>query len=1172
MSSINTHIESTVSRGSNEDKVYRKWKEEGTCLQSMHDHRNKEETFVTYDGPPFATGLPHYGHILASYIKDTILRYAHNSGLNCPRHWGWDCHGLPIEYEIEKEKGIKTRDDVLKVGIDYYNNACASIVLKYTDKWEEIMGRLGRWVDFENDYKTMSPQFMNSTWWTFKELYEQNRIYRGVKIMPYSTACSTPLSNFETQQNYKEIKDDSLYFKVHLKEKFMNYENVDLLVWTTTPWTLPANYALCVNKDMDYQLLLLTPTTTKGAFGTTTLVIIAEKLVSTVIKIMLNKYNFKVMETFKGSSIVGMEYEPLFPYIHIICSSNNVFKVYEDDYVTDTIGTGIVHLSPPFGEDDNRVCLKNGVIKKETLLFNHLDANGYINDLIPECKGYYYKHYNEGPKEEGGDKGKGKSIDFNTFIILKLKEKGLFFAKEQIIHNYPFCWRSDTPLIYRAVNSYFVKVEDMREKLVSLNDQINWYPSHVGKKRFSTWLENAKDWGISRTRFWGTPIPIWVSEDGDEICVGSSYELEILAELPFGSITDLHRHHIDKITIKKDGKEYRRCDDVLDCWFESGAMPYGSLSGIGIVEILRRSDTGIEYNSNGYPYIKTHDNKIHNILPADFIAEGLDQTRGWFYTLLVLSASLFSIIPFKNVIVNGIILAEDGKKMSKRLKNYPDPIDIVNEYGSDALRLYLLSSPASKAEPLKFNKAGVHDMMKEIIIPLTNTISFFKVYYKMACLYSLNEASTPFIITNHLKQAPSEYINCWIILQVDSMIKEHNNYMKNYDLKNAILILPKLVELLNNGYIKLGRSQLKGKCEMTIRYESLATLYYIIKCIISNFKNVMPFFCEHHYVELKEMFENEDTFFRKSSIHLTPNQEHMGVKCTGQTGLDDSEQEESNDTNQSVGGKEAMRNKASDFDDIYNMVVCIYQVRGTYNISLKKPIKKLKIATSKRLSSQYNKLLSIIADETNILEIEMILIDDIDITKTYKPIKSEFFKKYGGSVSQAYGELVKLTSYELEQLLLSGTYKSFALESHMFLITTMYISKSIVDTIGSIDTKEDNVYKELTCNNEKVLLIIDKHYDQELEKKYYYRLVATKIQRCRKAFGLKPWNNINVFYDGVPTFPLDTPEAQEQIYQITNVKLSCVEGDVEVINNERKINEWFNVEELGISLMIVLQP
>jgi len=1153
-------ISTSTKGGCNEDKVYKKWKEEGTFINSVYNHRNNK-TFVTYDGPPFATGLPHYGHILASYIKDTVLRYAHNSGLNCPRNWGWDCHGLPIEFEIEKEKGIKTRDDVLKVGIDYYNNACSSIVLKYTDKWEEIMGRLGRWVDFENDYKTMSPQFMNSTWWTFKELYEQNRIYRGVRIMPYSPALSTPLSNFETQQNYKEIKDDSLYFKVHLKEKFMNYENVDLLVWTTTPWTLPANYALCINKNMTYLLLQLSPLippspqlTSQSPHASSALIIIGEKLVPSVFKSVGGncKYDFKVLETFKGSAITGLEYDPLFPYGP--GSPHNplkAFRVYEDDFVTDTSGTGIVHLSPPFGEDDNRVCLKNGVIKKEDSLFIHIDANGYINDLIPECKGYYYKHYNEGPKEES------KSIDFNTFIIIKLKEKGLFLAKEQIIHNYPFCWRSDTPLIYRAVNSYFIKVEDMREKLVSLNEQINWYPSHVGKKRFSTWLENAKDWGISRSRFWGTPIPIWISDDGDEICVGSSYELEILAELPYGSVIDLHRHHIDKIIIRRDGKEYRRCEDVLDCWFESGAMPYGSLSSIGIVEVLRRSDTGIEYDEKGNPYIKTHDNKIHNILPADFIAEGLDQTRGWFYTLLVLSASLFSIIPFKNVIVNGIILSEDGKKMSKRLRNYPDPMEIVNEYGSDALRLYLLSSPASKAEPLKFSKAGVHDIMKEIIIPLTNTISFFKVYYHLAInadvdmvnvkvdtinikvdMVNVKVDNVKVDIVNVKHAEPIEHINCWIIEKIESMIKEHNNYMENYDLKNAILILPKLVELLNNGYIKLGRTLLKGKCDVNIWHESLATLYYIIKIIISNFKNVMPFFCEHHYLELKNMFEDVDDFFKKSSIHLGP-------------------------APSNAIGPFIYESKALIFDDIYKMVMCIFQVRGTYNISLKKPIRKLKIATSKRLSERYCNLLSIITEETNILEVETVLIDNIDIVRTYKPIKSEFFKKYGGSVSQMYNELVKLTSPELELLLLSGIYKTLSLEAHMFTITTTYTPKGMKEG--------DEVYRELVCNNEKVLLIIDKHYDQELEKKYYYRLVATKIQRCRKAFGLKPWNNIDLYYNGIPLFPLDTPEAQEQIYEITNVKLSYVEGNVG-INNERKINEWFNVEELGISLMIVLQP
>ena len=414
--------------------------------------------------------------------------------------------------------------------------------------------------------------------------------------------------------------------------------------------------------------------------------------------------------------------------------------------------------------------------------------------------------------------------------------------------------------------------------------------------------------------------------------------------------------------------------------------------------------------------------------------------------------------------------------------------------------------------------------------------------------------TTPWTIS--LNQEVKEYINCWIILQVDSMIKEHNNYMENYDLKNAILILPKLVEILNNGYIKLGRSLLKGKCDIDIWHESLATLYHVIKCIINSFKNVMPFFCEHHYMELKEMFEHEDAFFKKSSIHLLPTNYNPGT----------------------IGGED-IKTRASDFDDVYNMVVCIYQVRGTYNISLKKPIKKLKIATSKRLSDRYNKLsdrynklMSIIADETNILEIEMILIDDIDIIRTFKPIKSEFFKRYGGGVSQIYSELVKLTSTELEQLLLTQTYKSIALEPHMFSITTTYIPKSGNDHHKA----EDIVYKELICDNEKVLLIIDKHYDQELEKKYYYRLVATKIQRCRKAFGLKPWNKIDIYYKlntnskvDIPAFPLDTKDAQEQIYQITNVELKHGDNTNCINNNERKINEWFSVEELGISLMIM---
>ncbi len=592
----------------NENQVYQHWVDSDTFSQTIQSHKDAK-TFVFFDGPPFATGLPHYGHVLAGFIKDTTLRYAHEQGHNVPRFAGWDAHGLPIEFEIEKELGIKTTQQVLEYGLGNYNEKCRSIVMRYSDAWEKTMGRLGRWIDFKNDYKTMTKEFMNSTWWVFSELYKKNRIYEGVRVMPYSTSCGTPLSNFETQQNHKEIQDDSLFIKLPIN--LDGYPNSWIMVWTTTPWTLSSNYALCVNQELTYDLVEVENQN----------YIVAHDLIESVFK----KVTTSFIRSYKGSELVGLTYTPAFTFNTMVKIED--YKIIAGSFVTSTDGTGVVHIAPSFGADDYTICLESGLIQKDSKLFLPLDSNGYVTQDIPELTGTFYKN--------GQDKSK---LDLNTWVILQLKQSGYYYEKRQIVHNYPFCWRSDTPLIYRAISSWFVKVEDMRDQLVNLNTQINWIPGHIGSSRFASWLKSAKDWGISRNRFWGTPIPIWKSADGDVICVSSSYELEQLAGLEPGSITDLHRHNIDHIKILKDGKEYTRISEVLDCWFESGSMPYGSINRTGIVELLRNSESGIQLDGSSNPFIQTMDGKTHQILPADFIAEGLDQTRGWFYTLLVLSA------------------------------------------------------------------------------------------------------------------------------------------------------------------------------------------------------------------------------------------------------------------------------------------------------------------------------------------------------------------------------------------------------------------------------------------------------------------------------------------------------------------------------------------------------
>jgi isoleucyl-tRNA synthetase len=1085
----------------NQEAICKFWETNSIFLKSIE--KNKENpSFIHFDGPPFATGNPHYGHIAAGFIKDTITRFYQDNGVagghNVPRKNGFDTHGLPIEFEIEKLLGIKTKDEIDRYGIGKYNEACRDIVLRCADDWKIIMGKLGRWIDFDDGYKTMDLSFMNSTWWVFKQLYEKNRIYSGVRIMPYSTACGTPLSNFETQQNYQEVQDDSLFIKLPLVLKFQE-QDAYLMVWTTTPWTLPSNYALCVNPAIEYCLVKY-----KDVYY-----ICAGNLIDKVFKEPVTK-----ISSFAGSELLGLEYVPAFTYNTQM--TGIPYKILGDSYVTDKDGTGIVHIAPSYGMDDHRVCIEQGLITKESKLFQPLDANGFVTADIPEFAGMFYKNYKDKTKQ-----------DLNTGVVIMLKEKGFYFEKRQITHNYPFCWRSDTPLIYRSVSSWFVKVEDMQERMVELNKQINWIPGHVGESRFGNWLAHAKDWGISRSRFWGTPIPIWESEDGDIICVGSSYELEELAGLESGSIKDLHRHFVDQIVIKKDGKEYKRTEFVLDCWFESGSMPYASLSQVGIVELLRNSETGIE-KVDGRPCIRTTDGKTHYILPADFIAEGLDQTRGWFYTLMVISASLFDIIPFKNVIVNGLVLAEDGKKMSKRLKNYPDPMDIVKEYGSDCLRLYLLGSQIVRAEALKFSKIGVHNMMREIIIPYKNTFVFFKEYLN---LYLKENNANPLYAPS--METVTNPLNVWIICQYSLLRHEYYYSMYQYDLKSAVAVLSALVNVLNNGYIKLGRNLLKGKEGVELWSESLSTMYYILKYFISDFKALIPYFCEMQYLELK----------RIQNIPYFSSTEHSGMtKVVREEFIsDDFFEPLSIHLNNQLGEftymsiPEEKEKCATDFDIMYKIIGTIHQLRGSINLSAKKPLRSVGIVVDDTFDSEYStrykEYLSFVSDECNVLEIRLLNHSMLDVKKTIVLNKGLIFKRHGKSVAQAYEELSAMSSEQLDVFMKKSYYKEFELEPGFFNVSYSITLKD------SLETNAEYILKEISYGTNKITILADKYYDENIDKLYFYRLVATRVQRARKNAGLHPWDSIKCYYSGTPKYSLEDPIAQQVIQSITKYNL-----------------------------------
>jgi isoleucyl-tRNA synthetase len=1051
-----------------------------------------------------------------------------------------NCHGLPIEFEIEKELGIKTTQQVKEFGIGNYNEACRGIVLRYADEWEKQMGRLGRWVDFKNQYKTMDLSFMNSVWWVFKNLYDKGRIYEGVRIMGYSTSCGTPLSNFEIQQNYKEVQDDSLFIKLPLV--FNNNQSIDLtntyiLVWTTTPWTLPSNYALCVGESVDYVQIELEGNK----------YICGEKLIGGI----FGKKVPTILNKFKGSELVGLEYTGPFDFvgnfIGLLSGTNDNYshKIIGGNFVTDSDGTGIVHLAPSYGTDDYQVCLDNGLITKETKLFQPLDLNGFVDNTIPELKGMFYKNFKD-----------KTNMDLNTWVVIELKKRGYYWDKRTIKHNYPFCWRSDTPLIYRAVNSWFIKVEDMRDKLVELNGHINWVPKSIGEARFANWLGAAKDWGISRNRFWGTPIPIWKSDSGDIICVGSSYELERLAGLEPGSITDLHSHLIDHIKIVKDGQIYQRISEVMDCWLESGAMPYGTVGRVGIVELLEKHcklpDSGLKFDSDSNPYILT-DNYICNddqiepvrekfpILPADFIAEGLDQTRGWFYTLLVLSASLFGIIPFKNVIVNGLILAEDGKKMSKRLKNYPDPMYVVKEYGSDALRLYLLESQATRAEPLKFSKSGVHGVMKDIIIPLTNTIIFWKEYME---LYLNTHKTNPIISIKNSIQKISNPINLWILRKYSGLRDEFNTHMEQYNLKNAVGVLYKLVEIMNNGYVKMGRQLIKGKESEEDWVQSLSVLSYLIGFILNDFKSIIPFFAESQYQYLRNFYVGRlgltDCF--DESVHLVEKQDF--VKLSPEQ------------IAQSI-----------DFDIIYNIITQIYQLRSLNDISLKKPVKQVNLIWDEELESRYSSrfknYLSMVSDECNLLDIKILSKSDVNISKTISPVKGFFFKKYGKDIGTTFDNLNKMDSGELESILLDEEYNGFKIDPSLF-----NQSYNVELSNSQIDLK-DLVCREFNFGEykDKIIILMDKSWTESNDRIYYYRLVATSIQKSRKNAGLHPWDVINALWEGQAKFTLESNEAIEYIENITRIKLLSYQNNMENIQNKSsKLIYSSDFDNIGIKI------
>jgi len=857
-----------------EEKILKFWRENKIFEKTLKKQAPKG-SFVFYDGPPFATGTPHYGHIVASLIKDIIPRYWTMQGYYVERKWGWDCHGLPIENIVEKELGLKSKKDIEKIGIDKFNETCRSKVLLYAKEWEKIIERLGRWVDMKNPYMTMDINFMESVWWVFKQLWDKGLIYEDYKSMHICPRCETTLSQSEVSQGYREIEDISVVVKFELIDE----PNTFILAWTTTPWTLPGNVALALGPDFEY---------VKVKSGKEYYILVKNNLES-----IFKDREYEIIEKINPKELEGKKYKPLFDYFlnKNLENKENLYTIQLADFVTTEDGTGVVHIAPAFGEEDMELGRE-----KNLPFIQHVKPNGEIKDEVKDFAGLEVKPRNN---LLATDK---KIIDF-------LEKKGLVFRVEEYTHTYPFCWRCETPLLNYASSSLFVKVTALKDKMLEYAKRIHWVPAHIKEGRFGKWLEGAKDWSISRQRFWGSVIPLWVCNKCKKKKVfGSVKELE---EASGQKISDIHKHFVDKIRIKCDcGGTMERVPDVLDCWFDSGSMPYAQVH---------------------YPF--ENKEKFEQNFPAEFIGEGVDQTRCWFYYLHVLSTAIKDSEAFKNVIVNGIVLAEDGKKMSKRLGNYSDPSYMFEKYGADAVRYYLATSPVMKAEDLCFSEKGVEEVVKRVILILLNVFSFFKLY-----------------APQKTKAVPDSknILDRWIISRIERLKKEVTEAYNHYDINAATRPIEPLVNELSTWFLRRSRARIKNEDK-----EAVKTLKYVLLELSKIMAPVMPFTSDYIYQEIGG---------EQESVHL---ENWPEIK------------------------KELINDELEkEMEKVREICALALQKRAEAGIKIRQPLNKLKVKSLKLKVE----LVNLIKDEVNIKEVifDPELKEDIELdTKITPKLKEE---------------------------------------------------------------------------------------------------------------------------------------------------------------------------------------
>lgn len=997
-----------------EEGIVQFWKEIDAFQESLRQSLGKPE-FTFYDGPPFATGLPHYGHILAGTIKDVITRHFHQRGFHVDRRFGWDCHGVPVEGIIDKKLNIRGRADVLEMGMDKYNEECRSVVQMYTSEWRQIIERYGRWIDFDNDYKTMDINFMESIWWVFRQLFDKGMVYRAHRVIAYSTVMATSLSNFEAALNYKEVSDPS----VIVQFKRLDKDDAWILAWTTTPWTLPSNLALCVHPTLTYLRVKKKEDNQEWIVG-------KDRWQWVCSSIKKGPDDFEVLEELPGEKLVGIPYEPLFDYFKGKALDGKAWHIVSDKYVTTAAGTCIVHQAPAFGDDDNRVCKKFGVITKDgTGMVDPVDGSGCFTSEVPDFVGQHVKEADKGIKD-------------------MLKKKGHLVFNGTEIHNYPHCWRSDTPLIYKAVPAWYVNVEDAKERLLACNQQTYWIPAFVKEKRFHNWLSEARDWNISRSRYWGTPIPLWVSDDFEEIvCIGSVAELE---EHAGRKITDIHRHFIDDITIpSKQGKGVlRRVDEVFDCWFESGSMPYGQ---------------------KHYPF--ENKEEFEAAFPANFIAEGLDQTRGWFYSLMVLSTLVFDKPCWKNLIVNGLVLAADGKKMSKRLQNYPDPVEMCNKYGADAVRMYMCNSPVVRAEPLKFKEDGVKDVVKDVFL------SWFNAYrFLVQEATRFENDGVRFRPDGDRVKNSSNSMDKWIIAATHELIKFVRQEMDAYRLYTVVGGLTHLLEDLTNWYIRLNRDRMKGDNGPEEALTSLCTVYEVLLNVTVMLAPVTPFITEFMYQNLSRALPEGHTM-KAQSVHfvMVPDFDSGALDPSIQTAV----------------------------QRMQSVVELGRTCREQRKVGLKTPLQNMTIIhPSDDYLKDIQSLQSYVQDELNVVEITYKTdMSNIGLALTLNfPVLGKRLGKDMKAVKAAVDELSQesITSFEREG--------SIVVCGHELTKDEMSVARKV------LDLKDANLHAH---GDSETMVIMDFTFDEGLAQLAVCRDIANRVNKLRKDAKLQQDDFVDVW-------------------------------------------------------------